>query len=105
MRPAARWKGRHRVGPEGRLIRAEQVFLEIDRPRRIVYTETVIETGAPIYECVLTFTFEPLDGKTRMTLVHKGFPSTEEREKHERGTGIFLDRLESYMAKTKGAKE
>lgn len=87
------------------MIRAEQVFLEIDRPRRIVYTETVIETGAPIYECVLTFTFEPLDGKTRMTLVHKGFPSTEEREKHERGTGIFLDRLESYMAKTKGAKE
>jgi len=36
-------------------------------------------------------------------LVHTGFPSAEERDKHERGTGIFMGRLEGYLAK-KGAR-
>lgn len=92
-------------GPKGRLMRAEQTFLEIDRPHRIVYTETVVEPDSPTYECVLTFTFEAVEGKTHMKLVHTGFPSEEERDKHQRGTGIFLDRLEGHLGRLKGVKQ
>ncbi len=91
-------------GSDGCVIRAEQVFLEIDRPNRIKLTETVFEPDSPVYECVLTFTFEPIGDKTRLTLVHTGFPSAEECDKHQRGTGIFIGRLEGYLAK-KGARQ
>ncbi len=89
-------------GSDGRVMRAEQVFLEIDRPRLVKLTETVFEPDSPVYECVLTFTFEPVGEKTRLTLVHTGFPSAGERDKHERGTRIFFGRLEHYLEK-KGA--
>ena len=84
---------------EGHTCRAEQVFVEIDRPRLLVYRETVIEPSSPVYECTLTITLEERDGKTLFTLVHEGFPTEAERDKHERGTGIFLDRLTRYVSR------
>ena len=48
-------------GPsEATLIRTDQVFREIERPHRLVYAETVRQTGFPIYECLLTFTLAPV---------------------------------------------
>ena len=82
---------------EGHLCRADQVFREIGRPHRLVFTETVTEPGSPVYECLLTFSFEEQEGKTFLTLHHTGFPTAEERDKHQRGTGIFLDRLERFV--------
>ena len=85
-------------GPaEGALIRAHQVFREIERPHRLVYDETVTQATSPVYECRLTFTFAPVLGQTRLSLHHVGFPTPEERDMHERGTGIFLDRLGRYL--------
>lgn len=85
---------------EGHTCRAEQIFVEIDRPRLIVYRETVIEPSSPVYECTLTITLEDRDGKTLFTLVHEGFPTPDERDKHQRGTGIFLDRLQRFVTRT-----
>jgi len=84
---------------EGGRCRAEQTYVEIERPARLVFRETVTAPHDPVYECTLTMTFEDADGKTRYTLHHTGFPTAEERDKHERGTRIFTDRLTAYLAR------
>jgi len=83
---------------EGHRCRAEQSYVEVQRPHRLVFSEVVIEPDAPTYECTLTVTFEDRDGKTFYTLHHTGFPTAEERDKHQRGTGVFLDRLEGFVS-------
>jgi uncharacterized protein YndB with AHSA1/START domain len=83
---------------EGHRCRAEQTYVEILRPTRLVFTEVVTEPSSPVYECTLTMTLTVQDGKTLFALHHTGFPTEEERDKHERGTGIFLDRLGKYMS-------
>jgi uncharacterized protein YndB with AHSA1/START domain len=91
-------------GPsEDALIRADQVFREIDRPHRLVYDETVVQAASPVYECQLTFAFAPVLGRTRLSLHHVGFPTPEERDLHERGTGIFLERLQRYLERAKAS--
>jgi len=82
---------------DGHTCRAEQVFVELERPSRIVFTETVYEPDAPVYACTLTFTLEARDEKTLLTLHHEGFPSASERDKHHGGTQIFFDRLTRYV--------
>lgn len=86
---------------KGHRCRAEQTYLEIDPPRRLVFNETVIEPDAPVYQCTLTITLEDQAGKTLYTLHHTGFPTVEERDKHEAGTKSFSGRLERYLARVK----
>jgi uncharacterized protein YndB with AHSA1/START domain len=74
----------------GTRCRAEQTFIEVDRPSRVVLSETVHEPDSPVYECVLTITLDERDGKTFYTLHHVGFPTADERDKHERGTMLFI---------------
>ena len=83
------------------LIRADQVFREIDRPNRIVYDETVTQAVSPVYACRLTFTLDGMGDSTRLSLHHVGFPTLEERNLHEGGTRIFLDRLARYLQPSK----
>jgi len=82
---------------DGHTCRAEQVFVVLERPTRIVLKETVHEPDAPVYECTLTFSLEARAGKTFLTLHHEGFPSEAERDRHRDGTMIFLDRLQHYI--------
>lgn len=86
------------TGDEGQRCRAEQTFLEIERPSRLRFVEVVIEPASPPYECVLTFTLEEEDGKTRLVLHHQGFPTAAERDRHERGTGVFLHRMSRFLS-------
>lgn len=89
-------------GPrEDELTRAEQVFREIERPHRLVYDETVTQSGSPVYECRLSFALAPLLSQTRLSLHHIGFPTLEERDLHRRGTGVFFDRLQRYLKRMK----
>lgn len=46
-------------------------------------------------------TFEAMDGKTLLTLHHTGFPTEEERDKHQGGTKIFTGRLDAYLARAR----
>jgi uncharacterized protein YndB with AHSA1/START domain len=89
---------------EGHTCRAEQTFIEITRPTRLVFKEVVIEPDAPTYECTLTITLTAQDGKTLFALHHTGFPSAEERDRHERGTRIFLDRLGRFVIRQRSAR-
>jgi len=89
-------------GPsEATLIRTDQRFREIERPHRLVYAETVRQAGFPVYECLLTFTLVPVGNQTRMTLVHSGFPTPEQRDLHKYGTGIGFDRLAKHLERAK----
>ncbi len=89
---------------EGHTCRAEQTFIEIVRPTRLVFTEVVIEPHSPTYECTLTMTLTDQDAKTLFVLHHTGFPSAAERDKHERGTNIFLERLGRFAARQASAR-
>ena len=75
--------GRYRVefGPAGQPPYVESgVYLEIDPPRRLVMAETIEGVDAPWSDTTVTVELEEFDGKTRLVLVHEGFPSPEVRD-------------------------
>jgi uncharacterized protein YndB with AHSA1/START domain len=74
-------------------------YFSIDRPRRLVYT-TLYEfpDGRPSFETHVTVTFEPVYGGTLLTVVDKGYPTDEQRARHESGWPYFLDAFERTLA-------
>jgi uncharacterized protein YndB with AHSA1/START domain len=82
-------------GPsQSRLYRHRHVFQVIDRPRRIVLTTTEIRLDGSSFDTELEFMFQEQDGKTLMTMVHRGFPSVELRDEHRVGLPNAFARLE-----------
>jgi uncharacterized protein YndB with AHSA1/START domain len=71
-------------------------YVEIDRPHRLVILETL---EGQWQETKLTLTFEAEAGKTRLTLVHEGFPSQETRDGARGGWPGFIDRLERIVTR------
>ena len=49
------------------------------------------------FDTGMEVTFEEQDGRTRMTILHTGFPSAELRDDHQSGWPGFLDRLERVV--------
>jgi uncharacterized protein YndB with AHSA1/START domain len=72
----------------------EGIFEEIAPPRRLVYTSRFHYPDGRSYETRITVTFEPVDGRTRLTLVDAGYPDEHERADHEAGLPAFLDAFE-----------
>jgi uncharacterized protein YndB with AHSA1/START domain len=94
--------GRYRVefGPLGQPPYVESgVYLEIDAPRRLVMAEKLEGVEAPWSDTTVTVELEALDGKTRLVLVHEGFPSPEVRDLAGSGWPGFLDRIERLVAR------
>jgi uncharacterized protein YndB with AHSA1/START domain len=77
-----------------RLYRHRHVFRVIDRPRRIVLTSTETRLDGATFTTEMEFTFEERDGKTVMTLAHRGFPTVELRDEHRIGVPNAIARLE-----------
>ncbi|THF83471.1 SRPBCC family protein [Cohnella fermenti] len=79
LRPGGVWHYSMR-SPQGEEHWARSVYREIVRPERLVYTSTFAdEHGNPtddIPEQLNTVTFEPLDGKTKLT-IRVGFDTAE----------------------------
>jgi uncharacterized protein YndB with AHSA1/START domain len=75
------------------------VFEEIDPPHRLVYT-TLYEfpDGRPSFETRVTVTFEARHEGTLMTVLDTGYPSKEQRARHESGWPGFLDAFERALA-------
>ena len=71
--------------PGSSFYRHRHVFRVIDRPRRLVLATTESRPDAPGLEIGIEFTFEPQDGRTLMTMIQTGFPTTEVRDEHARG--------------------
>lgn len=96
LRVGGRWSVA--FGPPGsEPYRETNVFKEIDRARRLVYTSTVTMPDGSSFDTGMEVTFEEQDGRTRMTIVHTGFPTAELRDDHRGGWPGFLDRLERVV--------
>jgi uncharacterized protein YndB with AHSA1/START domain len=99
--------------PEGQDFWSTGVYREVVAPERIVATDSFADaegnvvpashygmTGDWPLELTVTVTFEALDGKTRLTLRHEGFPDRENREMAGAGWNQSFDKLEGCLAKT-----
>jgi uncharacterized protein YndB with AHSA1/START domain len=74
------------------------VYKEIDRPNRLVYTQSQANGLSP--ETEITITLEEREGKTTMKFHHTGFPSQEFRDGAIRGWNEAFEKLESHLTLT-----
>jgi uncharacterized protein YndB with AHSA1/START domain len=77
-----------------RLYRHRHVFEVIDPPHRIVLATTETRLDGSHFDFTIEFTFEPQDGRTRMTMTQSGLPTEALREEHARGVPNAVARLE-----------
>ena len=85
--------GTYRIGMRGG-IEATGRFVEIDPPRRVVFTggwthEHAVAPGSTR----VVVTFDEEHGGTRVVLRHYELPSDEQRDQHGLGWRMYLDRL------------
>jgi len=99
-----KWKGRMawldpRPGGEYRVAIndtavAKGEFVELDPPRRVVFTWGWEGTEAvPPGSSTVEVTLEPDGDATILRLVHRGLPSAEEIQQHSHGWDMYLGRL------------
>jgi uncharacterized protein YndB with AHSA1/START domain len=92
LRVGGRWT--ITFGPPGRApARETNVFEQIDRPRRLVYRSTMALPDGSSVGTHIQVTFEPDNGKTRMTVIQSGFPTAELRDEFGGGWTSILDAL------------
>ncbi len=70
LRPGGRWRA-DGVGADGKAFSVDGEFREVDPPRRLVQTWKADWDGG--HETTLTYSLEPIDGGTRVTVRHEGF--------------------------------
>jgi uncharacterized protein YndB with AHSA1/START domain len=85
------WPSRDQV------YRHDHVFRVIDRPSRLVLDTTERRPDGSIVEYETEFTFEARDGKTLMTMIHRGLPTAELRDEHRAGAAGGFARLEQAI--------
>jgi uncharacterized protein YndB with AHSA1/START domain len=79
------------------LYRHHHVFEVIERPYRLLLASTETRLDGSTLHTQLEFTFEARGGKTLMTMSHRGFPTVELRDEHERGLPNAFARLERLI--------
>lgn len=84
---------------EDNIIPVAGVFLEIEKPNRIVFSWG--RAGDPLSQSVITVTLNAIDGHTALTLQHVGLTSVESRNDHERGWNGTFNKLAHYLAAPK----
>lgn len=112
------WKMDLRVGgkylfcmrsPDGKDYYATGVYQKIDPPKELVYTDSFADAEGNVVpgsyygfaedfpsDLLVTVTFEELDGKTKMTLRHAGFPAGES-ELAQGGWNESFDKLAEFL--------
>ena len=92
LRVGGRWS--IAFGPPGDTpARETNVFQVVDRPRRLVYASTMAMPDGSNIDTSMEVTFEEEAGRTRLTIVQRGFPTPERREEFAGGWSSILDRL------------
>jgi uncharacterized protein YndB with AHSA1/START domain len=95
-------------GPDGTDYPTQSTFVEVVKPKRIVYSLTGGKKGDRSVQIETTWTFEAQGDKTLLTL-HMRFPSAEEREHVVKTYGAIegghqtLDRLGEHLANSSAA--
>ncbi|MGH2621169.1 MAG: SRPBCC family protein [Anaerolineales bacterium] len=92
--------------PEGQDFWSTGTYREIVEPERIVYTDSFADSEGNIVpathygmgadfplEMMVTVTFEPLGGKTKLTLRHAGLPAGEMSDQTSAGWNESFDKL------------
>ena len=74
----------------------EGEFLEVESPRRLVHTWE--HAGKPDATSTVTYLVEPIDGRTRVTLRHRGFASRDLCSAFAIGWETSLERLAEILA-------
>jgi uncharacterized protein YndB with AHSA1/START domain len=82
------------------VYRHEHVFRAIDRPSRLVFDTTESRPDGSIVEYETEFIFEARDGKTLMTMIHRGLPTAELRDEHQAGVPPAFTRLEQAIVES-----
>jgi uncharacterized protein YndB with AHSA1/START domain len=82
------------------VYRHDHIFRVIDRPRRLVLDTTESRPDGSIVEYETDFTFEERDGKTLMTMNHRGLPTAELRDEHRAGVASAFARLEQAIERS-----
>lgn len=97
LRVGGRWT--ITFGPPGdEPARESNVFEVVDRPRRLVYRSAMTLPGGAVVETVMEVTFEQEHGRTRVTVLQRGFPAADARDEFAEGWGGILDGLGRVVA-------
>jgi len=92
LRVGGRWT--ITFGPPGaEPARETNTFLMIDRPRWLVYASSMRLPDGTSVETRMEVTFEEENGRTRLTLVQRGFPTAARRDEFAGGWPSILDAL------------
>lgn len=92
LRVGGRWS--IAFGPPGDTpARETNVFQVVERPRRLVYASTMAMPDGSNIDTTMEVTFEEEAGRTRLTIVQRGFPTPERRDEFAGGWSSILDRL------------
>ena len=92
--------GRYRIAmqpPEGELFHLRGEFLEVDRPRRLVYTFEWEVPDPDDQETVVTLTFRAAGDGTALVLKQRPFATEARHALHEAGWTDGLARLERHL--------
>lgn len=90
--------------PEGNRHTCAGVYRTIEPPRRLEFTWSwEQEDGSQGHETLVTVTFEPADGGTRMTMLQKTFQDKENRDNHRGGWTSSFDCLERLFERKAAA--
>lgn len=74
-------------------VTAWGTYRQVDPPCRLVYTWSWREPHPMRGETLVTVEFARAEGGTEIRLSHDGFPTVDDREGHEVGWNICLERL------------
>ena len=96
--------------PDGQDYYSTGVYLKIDPPNEIAFTDSFADAKGNVVsashygmgedfplELQVRVTFEEVDGKTKMTLRHAGFPPGEHSELAEAGWNGSFDKLAASL--------
>jgi uncharacterized protein YndB with AHSA1/START domain len=84
--------------PEGDRFCLYGEYREVEPPSRLAYTFEWDPPTADDQQTLVTLTFQPFNGGTRIVLDHGPFRTDERYRLHEAGWTDTLDRLEAWLA-------
>jgi uncharacterized protein YndB with AHSA1/START domain len=87
-------------GPTDHAYSEEGEFTEIDPPNRVAYTNTFTFPDGRNFTTLNVVTFTAVEGKTRLVLEDRGYPTEAQRDAHQNGWPAFLDAYERYLSQT-----